>query len=316
MNTSDWNEKPEDSQPKKVFQKSTRTKLRTRIGFTETASKTKPQEDKMNRTKYYRNPVMHYPRSEVGLGPNLSQTTRSIYKRGSTTPFSHSIKRPNTIYPTKHTTYSNPRFADQSKYVWTANKQQQQQSQSSSPSSQTTSSSTSTPTQVAAPQPSTGARVPPTPTLPSVQSSTQPTHTRIVSTVKKTPPVKSAVLHNSSRISRRELSCLNVTALDTPNAVAVDIASTLREDKFYVIKTVVDVLGVKKAIKLFYETRERELKGGILIQNGRRRRTPGGAYLALLRESSFIPKQEADKVFLEIKRFESRVNKNPHFVKF
>lgn len=39
MNTSDWNEKPEDSQPKKVFQKSTRTKLRTRIGFTETASK-------------------------------------------------------------------------------------------------------------------------------------------------------------------------------------------------------------------------------------------------------------------------------------
>ncbi|KAK7583961.1 hypothetical protein V9T40_004924 [Parthenolecanium corni] len=250
---------------------------------------------------------MYYPRSEMVYAPSLSQSARNTYKRSSTTPFPPSVKRPNTVYANKHPTYTNPRFVDQSKYVWTANKQQQQKQPS-----QTTPSSSSTRTQIAAPQPSM-ARVPPT--APSVPSTTQQTHTRIVSAVKKTP-VRTAVLKNNDTVVRRELSYLSVTALDTPHAVAVDIASKLREDKFYVIKTVVDVLGVKKAIKLFYETRERELKGGILIQNGRRRRTPGGAYLALLRETSFIPKQEADKVFLEIKRFESRLNKNPHSMKF
>lgn len=69
---------------------------------------------------------------------------------------------------------------------------------------------------------------------PSASTTTQPTPTRIVSAVKKTP-ARTTVLHNNGSFTRRELSYLNVTALDTPNAVAVDIASKLREDKFYVI---------------------------------------------------------------------------------
>lgn len=135
--------------------------------------------------------------------------------------------------------YSNPRFANQSKYVWRANKQ----------SSQVASNATSTQTQAAAPQPSTVTRAPLK--SPATQSTTQPTHTRIVSAVKKTP-ARTAVLHTAG-ISRRELSVLNVTALDTPNAVAVDIASKLKEDKFYVISELIGFYSTKMSCNLFLQ---------------------------------------------------------------
>lgn len=87
--------------------------------------------------------------------------------------------------------YSNPRFVDRSKYVWTANKQPSQ------------------PTQ----------RIPP-------------------------KPIQSAPLIRPKRSSNpHELTVLTVTALDSPVAVAEDIALNLREEKVYLIRKYEYVLG-------------------------------------------------------------------------
>lgn len=97
-----------------------------------------------------------------------------------------------------------------------------------------------------------------------------------------------------------------------------------------IVGKVVDVVGVKRAIKLYYDTRNKENNGGVLVQvnpsycirtielkleidtviyffqNGKRRRTPGGVFLSLLRETSYITSEEAERVFDEIKKYELR----------
>ena len=47
----------------------------------------------------------------------------------------------------------------------------------------------------------------------------------------------------------------------------------------------VQVLGVDVALDLFYKTKDIELKGGMMIKNGERRRTPGEVLMKLLRDA-------------------------------
>ncbi|XP_065206577.1 phosphorylated adapter RNA export protein-like [Planococcus citri] len=235
----------------------------------------------MHRPRYFRNTAVYHNRNDphsvrFGFnGASPSQMARNTYRRASVTPFSPS---PN-------------RFVDRSKYVWTANKQQQTpQPQQQPPSS--------------LPLPS-----PQQPTPLPVQ--TKPIQQQPPVDKQNTPQQQSAqhvtkhTIVKKSNPNRKDLPPLSATVTDPPEVVANDIASKLNEEKVYLISKVVSVLGVKKAVRLYQETRIKEANGGILVQNGIRRRTPGGVFLTLLRETSFISPVEIDKIFQEIKRHES-----------
>lgn len=107
----------------------------------------------MHRSRYYRNPAMYASGAEFHPRFPLSHT-RNTYKTTSTTPFSPSQMKLVIVIILRHITkflfsfllvisrepktsqhFSNPRFVDRSKYVWTANKQT---SQSTHPSVQQT----------------------------------------------------------------------------------------------------------------------------------------------------------------------------------
>ncbi|XP_077200562.1 phosphorylated adapter RNA export protein isoform X2 [Paroedura picta] len=82
-------------------------------------------------------------------------------------------------------------------------------------------------------------------------------------------------------------SC-EITEDDTEEKVADEIAYRLFEPKKDLIVRVVKIIGKKKAIELLMETAEVEQNGGLLIMNGSRRRTPGGVYLNLLKNTPNI----------------------------
>uniref|UniRef100_A0A915EI66 Phosphorylated adapter RNA export protein n=1 Tax=Ditylenchus dipsaci TaxID=166011 RepID=A0A915EI66_9BILA len=61
------------------------------------------------------------------------------------------------------------------------------------------------------------------------------------------------------------------------------IAKTLGEQKPEIIEKVVGHVGIEKAIALFNECRQVEKSGGMLVNFGHRRRTPGGVFLQLFK---------------------------------
>lgn len=61
----------------------------------------------------------------------------------------------------------------------------------------------------------------------------------------------------------------------------------------------VSVIGNRKAIHLFKETQKMEMKGGLMIVNGKRRRTPGGVYFFLLKHDEEITPAQKKVIFYE-----------------
>ncbi|XP_075217183.1 phosphorylated adaptor for RNA export isoform X2 [Lycorma delicatula] len=96
---------------------------------------------------------------------------------------------------------------------------------------------------------------------------------------------------------KRTISELSVTDSDSPEDVAKDIASKLLETKEDLILRVVTVLGNKKAIDLYNETKRIEEDGGMMVMNGSRRRTPGGVYLLLVKRDTNIPHEKIKQIF-------------------
>ncbi|NXP64692.1 PHAX protein, partial [Chloropsis cyanopogon] len=86
-----------------------------------------------------------------------------------------------------------------------------------------------------------------------------------------------------------------ITEEDPEEKVADEIAYRLCEPKKDLIARVVKIIGKRKAIELLMETAEVEQNGGLFIVNGTRRRTPGGVYLNLLKNTPSI-KEEKIKV--------------------
>nr|XP_038026382.1 phosphorylated adapter RNA export protein-like [Anas platyrhynchos] len=88
-----------------------------------------------------------------------------------------------------------------------------------------------------------------------------------------------------------------ITEEDSEEKVADEIAYRLCEPKKDLIARVVKIIGKRKAIELLMETAEVEQNGGLFIVNGTRRRTPGGVYLNLLKNTPSV-KEEQIKVKL------------------
>ncbi|XP_053114139.1 phosphorylated adapter RNA export protein-like [Hemicordylus capensis] len=88
-----------------------------------------------------------------------------------------------------------------------------------------------------------------------------------------------------------------ITEEDPEEKVADEIAYRLREPKKDLIVQVVKIIGKKKAIELLMETAEVEQNGGLFIVNGTRRRTPGGVYLNLLKNTPSITGEQIKEIF-------------------
>merc|ERR1719247_1356025 len=68
------------------------------------------------------------------------------------------------------------------------------------------------------------------------------------------------------------------------NEVAERIATELQEKDRELMESVVEHLGVEQALQVLSETRDVLAKGGMLVPDGSRKRTPGGTFLTLVQE--------------------------------
>ncbi|KAJ6642819.1 Phosphorylated adapter RNA export protein, partial [Pseudolycoriella hygida] len=85
----------------------------------------------------------------------------------------------------------------------------------------------------------------------------------------------------------------------TDEDVARDISNKLYEGKVSLLLRIVEVLGRDIPIKLFKETQKIEKDGGMMIMNGQRRRTPGGVFLFLLKNSNEVQEDQKKLIFIE-----------------
>ncbi|KAG7497771.1 hypothetical protein JOB18_043788 [Solea senegalensis] len=100
-----------------------------------------------------------------------------------------------------------------------------------------------------------------------------------------------------------------ITEDDSEDKVADEIAYRLQESKMELIERVVKVIGTKKAIELLGETATLEESGGVYTMDGSRRRTPGGVYLNLLKNTPSITKSQVRKIFMEESQKDQKVKK-------
>ncbi|KAI4882665.1 hypothetical protein NFI96_014653, partial [Prochilodus magdalenae] len=86
---------------------------------------------------------------------------------------------------------------------------------------------------------------------------------------------------------------------DPEDRVIDEISHRLMEPKKELIERVVKVIGPKKAIELLAETATIEQSGGLYTVDGSRRRTPGGVYLNLLKNTPSISHDQIKEIFCE-----------------
>ncbi|CAB4007660.1 Phosphorylated adapter RNA export [Paramuricea clavata] len=90
---------------------------------------------------------------------------------------------------------------------------------------------------------------------------------------------------------------LHVRWYDNPVKVGKEIAERLEEHKFSLIIETVKIIGGKKALDLFNETKQVQLNGGMKTCNGSRRRTSGGVFLTLLKSSNYATDEQIKEIF-------------------
>ncbi|XP_038187041.1 phosphorylated adapter RNA export protein [Arvicola amphibius] len=112
--------------------------------------------------------------------------------------------------------------------------------------------------------------------------------------LKRKRPVKDRL---GSRPEMNYKGRYEITEDDSQEKVADEIAFRLQEPKKDLIARVVRILGTKKAIELLMETAEVEQNGGLSIMNGSRRRTPGGVFLNLLKNTPSISEEQIKDIF-------------------
>ncbi|XP_044263188.1 phosphorylated adapter RNA export protein [Tribolium madens] len=95
----------------------------------------------------------------------------------------------------------------------------------------------------------------------------------------------------------RNIIDLTVTASNTPEEIAKDIANKLFEEKEELILRVLNTLGIEKTFSIFKETKRIEEEGGMLIMNQTRRRTPGGVFLFLVRHDNDLTQEQKNNIF-------------------
>lgn len=81
-----------------------------------------------------------------------------------------------------------------------------------------------------------------------------------------------------------------------------ELADNLEEQNLELIRRVVTVIGKAASLEIYKTTQDVEREGGMLTMNRIRRRTPGGVFLFLLKESSFIDEESRKMIFSNDKK--------------
>ncbi|XP_017475513.1 PREDICTED: phosphorylated adapter RNA export protein [Rhagoletis zephyria] len=84
-----------------------------------------------------------------------------------------------------------------------------------------------------------------------------------------------------------------------PADIAREMSNKLHEEKDELFVRIVDVLGTKLPVEIYKETQRIEADGGMMIMNGKRRRTPGGVFLFLLKNHQSLTLEEHKFIFSE-----------------
>ncbi|KAM6985279.1 phosphorylated adapter RNA export protein [Aplochiton taeniatus] len=100
-----------------------------------------------------------------------------------------------------------------------------------------------------------------------------------------------------------------ITEDDPEDKVIDEIAYRLQEPKKDLIERVVKTIGTKKSIELLGETSTLEENGGVYTMDGSRRRTPGGVYLNLLKNTPSITKAQIKEIFFDVNQQEYKNKK-------
>ncbi|ELW72824.1 Phosphorylated adapter RNA export protein [Tupaia chinensis] len=112
--------------------------------------------------------------------------------------------------------------------------------------------------------------------------------------LKRKPPVKDRL---GDRLEMNYKGRYETTEQDSQEKVADEISSRLQEPKKDLTDRVVRIIGNKKAIELLMETAKVEQNGSLFIMNGSRRRTPGGVFLNLLKNTPSISEEQIKGIF-------------------
>ncbi|KAI9577823.1 phosphorylated adapter RNA export protein [Glossina fuscipes] len=81
--------------------------------------------------------------------------------------------------------------------------------------------------------------------------------------------------------------------------IAREMAKKLHEDKDELLARIIEVLGTELPFEIYKETQRIEAEGGMTIKNGKRRRTPGGVFLFLLKHHDSISAEDQKAIFSE-----------------
>lgn len=94
-----------------------------------------------------------------------------------------------------------------------------------------------------------------------------------------------------------DFSDIKVTSSDAPSAVADELIRVLKEPETMkeTFDRVVLTIGADSALKFLHDTEDIERNGGLMTMDGRRRRTPGGVYLFLVK--SGVTKEQGSAIF-------------------
>ena len=116
---------------------------------------------------------------------------------------------------------------------------------------------------------------------------------------------------------RRLFRHLEVDKKTDPMIVGREIAYRLQEKKMMLIGHVVRVIGFTLAIEVFSETKKICKSGGLKVDNGERRRSPGGTFLYILKSRGYASNTQIKEIFKsenewhkEAKKHKSRMQKN------
>ncbi|XP_061921647.1 phosphorylated adapter RNA export protein [Entelurus aequoreus] len=101
-----------------------------------------------------------------------------------------------------------------------------------------------------------------------------------------------------------------ITKDDPEGKIVEEIVYRLREPKTDLIERVVRIIGPKIAIELLGETATLEEGGGVYTMDGSRRRTPGGVYLNLLKNTPSITRAQIRDIFFEESQKEQKSKKS------
>nr|XP_057922152.1 phosphorylated adapter RNA export protein [Doryrhamphus excisus] len=102
----------------------------------------------------------------------------------------------------------------------------------------------------------------------------------------------------------------DITEDDPEGKIVDEIVHRLQEPKKDLIERIVRIIGSKKAIELLCETATLEESGGVYTLDGSRRRTPGGVYLNLLKNTPSITRAQIREIFFEESQKEQKSKKS------